>query len=169
MKNNLVVVVLTIIVTALTYWWGYSHGQANAEHAATLADNKRLTEAFEQGQALGTVKEKVVTEYVYRDRVIQGRTQTLIKQVPVYVSEAADRACVVPAGFVRLHDAAAANLPAPGPGGTADADPSGVALSAVAAVTVENYGTCNATANQLTALQAYIRGYQATTNQQAPK
>lgn len=130
---------------------------------------EQLRKAFDQGQALGTVKEKVVTEYVYRDRVIKGRTQTLIKQVPVYVSEAADRACTVPAGFVRLHDAAAANLPAPGPRGAADAAPSGVALSAVAAVNAENYGTCNDTASRLSSLQEFIRGYQATTNNQAAK
>lgn len=75
--------------------------------------------------------------------VIQTRTITLIKEVPVYVSPAADARAVIPVGFVRLHDAAAAGeAVVPGaPGGPLDA-PSGIELSAVASTVVENYGTC---------------------------
>lgn len=145
--------------------WGYGWlcGVDHEQDAALVAANTQLAEAFEQGQQLGTVRDKIVTVYVDRDRVIQGRTQTIIKQVPVYVSEAADRACTVPVGFVRLHDAAAAALPAPEPAGAADAAGSGVALSAVAAVTAENYGACNANASQLTQLQALLKEHQAIT------
>ena len=72
---------------------------------------------------------------------IQTRTVTLIREVPTYVSPAADRLCVVPVGFVRLHDAAASpsELPAAA-GGSLDA-PAGIDLSAVASVVAENYGT----------------------------
>lgn len=77
-----------------------------------------------------------------RERVrIQTRTVTLIREVPTYVSPAADDRCIVPVGFVRLHDAAASasELPAAA-GGPLDA-PSGVDLSAVASVVTQNYGT----------------------------
>lgn len=77
-----------------------------------------------------------------REKVrIQTRTITLIKEVVRYVPPAADARCIVPVGFVRLHDAAAGQteLP-PASGGPLDA-PSGVDLSAVASTVAENYGT----------------------------
>jgi hypothetical protein len=77
-----------------------------------------------------------------RERVrIQTRTVTLIREVPVYVTPAADDRCVIPVGFVRLHDAAASEtrLPATA-GGPLDA-PAGIDLSAVASVVATNYGT----------------------------
>ncbi len=66
-----------------------------------------VRQSFEQGQALGTVKEKVVVEYVDRIVKVYQAGATITKEVPIYVSQAADSACVVPAGFVRVHDAGA--------------------------------------------------------------
>ena len=99
-----------------------------------------------------------------RDR-IQTLTRTLIEKVPVHVTPAADRACVVPLGFVRVHDAAAAgDLSAlSGAPGQSDDAPSGLALSAVAGAVVANYGTCNTTAQQLSDLQAWLKAEQAVT------
>ncbi|MFG9976644.1 hypothetical protein ACG3QR_33335, partial [Pseudomonas aeruginosa] len=97
------------------------HEQAQAKGI----EHEQLRQAFEQGRQLGTVRDRVVTEYVDRVQVIEKRGQTIIKEVPIYVSETADRACPVPAGFVRLHDAVAAGLPAPGSAGAADEAASG--------------------------------------------
>ncbi|WP_186024246.1 hypothetical protein [Burkholderia gladioli] len=99
---------------------------------------------------------KVVTQYVDRVQVVREKGDTIIKEVPVYVDREADRACVVPVGFVRVHDGAAANVPVGDPG-SADAAPSGIALSAVAATVAGNYTTCHENAEQLIALQARIR------------
>nr|WP_217442977.1 hypothetical protein [Burkholderia diffusa] len=99
---------------------------------------------------------KVVTQYVDRVQVVREKGDTIIKEVPIYVDREADRACVVPLGFVRVHDGAAANVPVGGPG-NADAAPSGVALSAVAATVAGNYTTCHENAEQLIALQARVR------------
>jgi len=77
-----------------------------------------------------------------RERVvIQARTVTLIREVPVYVTPAADARCVVPLGFVRFHDAAAAGeaVVSASAGGPLDA-PAGIELSAVAATLADNYG-----------------------------
>lgn len=147
---------VAVLLVGLGWLGGVSHEQGNAAQAA--AD--QLAKAFEQGQELGTVRDRVVTEYVDRVQVIKERGATLIKEVPVYVSAKADAACTVNAGFVRLHDAAAKSLPAPDPAGDADAAPSGVALSAVAATTAENYTTCNANAERLSKLQALLLEYQ---------
>jgi len=81
---------------------------------------------------------------------------TLTQEIPVYVTAQADARCLVPVGFARVHDAATAGI-LPGSPGTADAQPSGLALSAVAGTVVNNYTTCHATAAQLTALQDWVR------------
>ncbi|UEP28267.1 hypothetical protein [Burkholderia sp. B21-007] len=99
---------------------------------------------------------KVVTQYVDRVQVVREKGDAIIKEVPVYVDREADRACTVPVGFVRVHDGAAANMPVGDPRG-ADAAPSGIALSAVAATVTGNYTTCHENAEQLTALQARVR------------
>ncbi|KHJ63597.1 hypothetical protein [Burkholderia glumae] len=99
---------------------------------------------------------RVVTQYVHRVQVVREKGDTIIKEVPVYVDREADRACVVPVGFVRVHDGAAANVPVGDPG-SADAAPSGIALSAVAATVAGNYTSCHENAEQLIALQARVR------------
>lgn len=70
-------------------------------------------------------------------------TKEIVREVPTLVSSAADSKCVVPAGFVLVHNNAAAGLPitTDASSGTADS-PSGVALSTVAETVAENYGTC---------------------------
>lgn len=129
---------------------------------------EQLRQAFEQGQALGTVRDKIVTEYVDRVQVITERGKAIIQKVPVYVSAKADAACTVNAGFVRLHDAAALALPAPEPSGAADDAPAGIALSAVGATTAANYAACNANAEQLSQLQELVREYEAQQEGRAP-
>lgn len=99
---------------------------------------------------------KVVTQYVDRVQVVREKGDTIIKEVPVYVDREADRACTVPVGFVRVHDSAAANVSVGDPR-DADAAPSGIALSAVAATVAGNYTTCHENAEQLIALQARVR------------
>ncbi|MGD7175754.1 hypothetical protein ACQCR1_26705, partial [Ralstonia pseudosolanacearum] len=88
---------------------------------------------------------------------IRLKGDTIIKEIPRYVPIQADASCVVPRGFVRLHDAAAADaVPDPG-AGDADAAPSGVALSAVAGTVADNYTDSHANSAQLTALQQLLR------------
>jgi len=100
--------------------------------------------------------ERIVTQYVDRVQIVRAKGQTVVQKVPIYVPASADAACIVPAGFVRLHDAAAQSV-IPDPTGPADAQASGLALSAVAGIVVDNYTTCHAIAEQLTALQDWVR------------
>lgn len=110
------------------------------------AEAKRLAAAVKKvaGREVtaGKITDAVKTDHAKERVRIQTVTRTLIQKVPVYVTPAADRACVVNLGFVRLHDAAASGSPPalPGPsGGPLDA-PSGVQLSAVLGTVVGNYG-----------------------------
>lgn len=100
---------------------------------------------------------RIVTQYVDRVQVVRERGATIVKEVPVYVTATADAACTVPAGFVRLHDAAASGDALAGPAGDPDAPAAGVALSAVAETTAANYATYHATAAQVIGLQDLAR------------
>lgn len=89
------------------------------------------------------------------DRV-QWRTRTLIREVPVYVTEAGDRSAILPDGFVRLHDAAATGT-APVPFGTGESPdtPSGIALSAATGIILDNYGQCRVWREQVIGWQSW--------------
>ncbi|OMG04651.1 hypothetical protein LN96_13250, partial [Xanthomonas citri pv. citri] len=55
---------------------------------------------------------KTVVEYVDRVQIVREAGATITREVPIYVTQKADAACAIPAGFVRLHDAAATGNPA---------------------------------------------------------
>lgn len=157
-------VLLALSVAFALLGGGYRLGVLSEQGNAALATAEQLRQAFEQGRELGTVRDRIVTEYVDRVQVIEKRGATIVKEVPVYVSAAADRACAVPAGFVRLHDAAALGLQPPGGAGAADEAASGVALSAVAGTVAGNYTECHASAEQLRQLQAVVAEQQNIIN-----
>ena len=111
------------VIAGLVYALGWLGGAGHELDRAKQLETKQLRQAFEQGQALGTVRDRVVTEYVDRVEVIEKQGKTIIQRVPVYVTPDDDSRCAVPAGFVRLHDAAArAEDLGAGPG-AADASP----------------------------------------------
>ena len=148
----LALAVLGIALVGFGWLKGASHVQAQWD-AATAAQQQAQAQVQIQ-QAEATVQ--VVTQYVDRIQVVREKGDTLIQEVPVYVPFKADAACTVYRGFVSLHDAAAAGeLPEPAP--DADAPAEGVALSAVAATVVTNYQTSIENAEQLKALQDWIR------------
>jgi len=125
-----------------------------AQEAALQAAQRRAAE----------VTTRVVTQYVDRVQVVQAKARTIVKEVPIYVPPKADAACVVPVGFVRLHNAAVDQVPLPGSTSPADAVPSGVALSTVAETVAENYGSYAAVVAQLKAWQDWAREQKAAAN-----
>ncbi|MEA9491639.1 hypothetical protein [Xanthomonas campestris] len=99
---------------------------------------------------------KIVVEYVDRVQIVREAGATITREIPIYVTQKADAACAIPAGFVRLHDAAATGQPAGPSTGDPDAPAAGITLSAVAGTVADNYTSCHATAAQLSALQDWI-------------
>ena len=86
--------------------------------------------------------------------------RTLREEIPTHVSPETDRRFVLPVGLVRLHDAAARGVElsrVPDPAGEPDDAASRVQPSDLAGAVVDNYGACRADAEQLTALQAWVR------------
>jgi hypothetical protein len=119
--------------------------------------SKRVSDvATKQAAVTSTIETKAAVT-AQRERVV---TRTITERIPVYVPVEADARCVVPTGFVRLHDAAAVgDLSAvPESAGVADDGPSGLALSDVAEVVADNYGSARQNVAQLKALQEWVRG-----------
>ena len=140
-------------------WWTGSQA-VHAQWDRAVAAQRLEAAEMQAKQAEATVQ--VVTQYVDRVRVVREKGQTIIKEVPVYVPVQADAACSINRGFVRLHDAAAAN-DLPQAARDADAAASGLALSAFAATVAANYQTCHENAEQLRALQAWVSELAAAT------
>ncbi|NJC43807.1 UNVERIFIED_ORG: hypothetical protein FHT06_001046 [Xanthomonas campestris] len=99
---------------------------------------------------------RVVTKFIDRVQIVRETGATITREIPIYVTQKADAACAIPAGFVRLHDAAATGHPAGPPTGDPDAPAPGITLSAIAGTVADNYTSCHATAAQLSALQDWI-------------
>jgi len=142
------------------FGWVKGAGHVQAQWDAAVQQQALQATAVREEQAQATVK--VVTEYVDRIRVVREKGDTIIKEVPIYVPVQADAACTINRGFVRLHDAAAAGA-LPEPARDADAAAAGIALSAVAGTVATNYQTCHETAEQLRALQTWVREMASTT------
>lgn len=153
MKRAAAILALSAAAAGLA-WWGTTSYKATVQRAnqAEIAATT-LRKQLDNAQSAAVT----VTQYVDRERVIRLKGDTIVKEVPRYVPVQADAACVVPRGFVRLHDAAAAGtLPSPDTG-DADAAPAGIALSAVASTVAANYTGCHVDAARLTSLQQTLR------------
>lgn len=127
--------------------------QRRAENRDAALQAKRQAEA-ERDSAKGSTT--VVTQYVDRVQIVREAGAAITREIPIYVTQKADAACAIPAGFVRLHDAAATGNPAGPPAGDPDAPAAGITLSAVAATVADNYTSCHAATAQLSALQDWI-------------
>ncbi|MGQ5369450.1 hypothetical protein ACULLZ_00895 [Xanthomonas arboricola pv. corylina] len=149
------VIVLLALIAALVggcVWQERRISTAQKDRDAAL-QAKRQAEA-ERDSAKGSTT--VVTQYVDRVQIVHEAGATITREIPIYVTQKADAACAIPAGFVRLHDAAASGNPAGPPTGDPDAPAAGITLSGIAGTVAYNYTSCHATAAQLSALQDWI-------------
>jgi hypothetical protein len=156
-RDLLLMLLLVVTIGAYVVIQGARVDRAEARAAAAATQNTRLQ--AELVQARGSVQ--VVTQYVDRVQIIRQRGETITREIPAHVTPQADTRCPVSVGFVSVHDAAAANLPLDRPAGDPDAPAPGLALSAVAATVVDNYGTCHELRAQVIGLQDYVGVLQA--------
>ena len=140
-------------ILALSLWWFGQHYYNKGHLAAEVeAQNAAIAINTEQPKII----ERLRTIYVPAEAKIKTITQTVIKEVPVYVTKHDDSACVINNGFVRVHDAAATGELPGGPTGT-DGEASPVKLSTVAETVTGNYGTCHIAMSRLTEWQDWYR------------
>lgn len=109
----LALVLLAVALVGFGWLEGANHVQDEWDAANTKQDLQ--ASGVKERQAEATVQ--VVTKYVDRVKVVRETGETIIKEVPIYVTPEADATCVLYRGFVRLHDAAAAGrIPEPAGG-----------------------------------------------------
>lgn len=121
------------------YQAGVKHEQAAQAEAVEKA-KKRVLEGDKKAVAITT---KAEAEHVRTVEKIRWRTETLTKEIKVYVPQEVDAGYRLPNGLVSLHDQAATGVSGLSvPSGELVGAPSVVAPSQLAAAFVSNYGTC---------------------------
>jgi len=99
---------------------------------------------------------EVVTKYIDRIKIVEGKTHEIIKKVPVYITKESDDKCVINNGFVSVFNASANQTDVPITSNDINEGASDVKLSEVATVVSQNYGTYYQVADQLKSLQGWI-------------
>jgi hypothetical protein len=146
--------------------WGYMKGSAQSE--LELANYKASAEkqiADLTAENL-RISDNVVTEYVDRTDVIREK-EVIYRQAAGGLGAQHD----LSNGWIHLHDAAA-RLANPDMQLASDKSPSGVMDNTALAVVMSNYAVCKQNAEQLTALQKWVRDSQAAveaSNEKAKK
>lgn len=164
------------VMLAVGFAWGWTvrdwKASADTARARIRAAEVRVAEirdALDRERAQADVTTAIDTRSVADQARIRTITQTIVKEVPVYVPAEADLRYALPVGLVRLHDAAAAGLPLSDAPGQSDdpagfLEPSDVAPSRLGTVIAENYGVCRADAARFSDLQDWVRQQQAAMN-----
>jgi len=129
-------------------------GVSNQEKwEARVAEVKLEMAKKEAASAESSVK--VVTKYITKVEVVKEKGDSIAKQIPNLISATADGQCVIPNGFVLLHDSASRNE-VPDTSRGANEGASEVKLSGVATTITENYTTYHKVAEQLRSLQEWV-------------
>jgi len=161
---TLVAVLAVLALLFAVHHHGFEAGVAHEKAAQAARVAKERKAVVKREAAADRITQDVGTKAETRQAQIRWRTQTLIREVPVYVTPETDRRFAVPVGLVRLHDAAALGVdPAtlPDPAGRPDDAASGVAPSTLGATLAGNYGTCLAELDRFRMLQSWIEQQQA--------
>ncbi len=103
------------------------------------------------------ISHEVVTKYVDRVKIVEGKTHEIIKKVPIYITKESDDKCTINNGFVSLHNSGASQTKVPNTSRDINEGASDVKLSEVAITISKNYGTYYQVAEQLKSLQEWIR------------
>lgn len=143
-----ILALLALCLALVGYGWlkGAEHGEAKL----AAAEARALQEGVRIVTLRGAVTTKIETKYLPQIARAQVVTETIVKEIPVYVPLTDPD---LSAGFRVLHDAAAAGR-IPDPAAIPDAAP---VPAAVAASTVaSNYGACTANAIRLQGLQEWV-------------
>ena len=114
------------------------------------AQIKAQAHSIETGIKQAVVSDKTVTEYVDRVQIVQGKSRTIIKEIPIYVKDN----CTLSADWRLWHNNAVYNAVSDT---TRDSDEGTVTAQDAIETVAVNYGYCHENAEKLSALQGWIR------------
>lgn len=159
-------IVIVVVAVSAIFGCGYKTGHTfaknhytaiiskmEAEAATILAENAKLQ--VKLTEEIANVKERIVTKYVDKVRVIKEKEYVYREQATNNVPDRVE----LSNGWVSLHDSAAGNTDADSTRSSDDTG-SGVAANQALAVVTDNYAVCHANAEQLTSLQQYVQEVQ---------
>ncbi|BBE08563.1 Uncharacterized protein MCB1EB_0402 [Mycoavidus cysteinexigens] len=158
---------LCIAATAFSFGVGcaghfYYGPRIQKERSALVLYKAQLTMAHAQ---LIEAQAKVVvqTEIQYRDRIkiVKEKSDTIIKEVPIYVTQVDTEHFGINVGFVRHYNAAFANESA-GFATEFDRQPSGISIAEIAEVNAFNANVCWQWREQALGLRAFYQQLQQT-------
>ena len=144
------ILAIALIAVAI-FFTGYFKGRAAVQEKWEAAKMEAELHASKVAEQRASVTTKVVTEYVDRVKLVKEKADAIVREVPVYIPS--DATC--PAGVGLLHDAAVTQVPVSESSRSSDAPP--VGAQDLAATVTQNYGICHQNAEQLKALQDWIR------------
>lgn len=125
---------------------GHKWGVSSCYEATIEAQRHTIETGIKQA----VVSDKTITQYVDRVQIVQGKSRTIIKEIPIYVQDTVN----LSGGFRLLHDSAVNNeLPDP----TRIIDAPTVAVETVAETIAGNYGICHENSTTLSALQEWVK------------
>lgn len=102
-------------------WWVYSKGQDSVQAKWDAQRAELQAQHHAEVERLQAVNRQVEVRYMDRVRTVQGKTQTIVKEVPRYVTQIDDSRCAIPDGFISLLNAAAqGRVPEAGGSGSPD-------------------------------------------------
>lgn len=132
------VAVAALAVAIWAHGWVTGNNNGIQKYVEYVAEQATASIKIIRGQEriVVQVEEKIRTVV----QTIREKGETIIKEVPVYVTDADNDRCIVPVGFVRHHDAAAGNT-TPGPAEESDRADSGYTLDQVAETSAANLTT----------------------------
>jgi hypothetical protein len=106
---------------------------------------------------------KVITKYITKIEIVKEKGDAIIKEVPKFITATADGQCVIPNGFVLLHDSASRNE-IPDSSSGIDEGASSAKLSGVAITVTQNYTLYYQVSQQLKSLQEWVTEQQSIYN-----
>ena len=105
---------------------------------------------IETGIKQAVVSDQTVTKYVDRVQIVQGKSRTIIKEIPIYVKDT----CTLSADWRMLHDSAVYNAVSDT---TRNSDERTVTATDALETVAANYGICHENSQTLQALQSWVR------------
>jgi hypothetical protein len=96
-----------VISILMLCWAVYAKGLTSERQSWISEVERQNTQiALLQAESLRT-NQTVITEYVIKERVVRQQAQTVIEYVDRWITPQDNEACVIPPGFVELHNRAA--------------------------------------------------------------
>jgi hypothetical protein len=145
--------VLCILMLVLGSW-SLGSSTEKDKHALELEKQKAYIAELEKKASEKTIE--VVTKYVETVKVVKEKGEAIREQVPVYITKEDNARCVIPDGFVIMHNSAVQNTIPESPRNSNEG-PSGIELSKATEVIVENYNKYHEVVEQLRALQDWVK------------